>query len=144
MMKKFLYLLLQFTWGLPQSLIGFFVYLANAGNGKEKFRCAFIARNGGNFGGISLGAFIVVNGKYVGEKKKRTEIHEYGHTIQSLILGPLYLLIIGIPSAVWCNAKRFIEKRKKENISYFSFSPEKWADILGARVCGLSSPDSES
>jgi hypothetical protein len=27
--------------------------------------------------------------------------HEYGHSIQSKILGPLYLFIIGIPSLLW-------------------------------------------
>lgn len=28
-------------------------------------------------------------------------VHEYGHTIQSMILGPLYLIVIGIPSTLW-------------------------------------------
>ena len=32
---------------------------------------------------------------------KRPLVHEYGHTIQSLILEPLYLIIIGIPSTLW-------------------------------------------
>jgi len=34
------------------------------------------------------------------EIEQRTLVHEYGHTIQSIILGPLYLLIIGIPSSI--------------------------------------------
>ncbi|MDR0751575.1 MAG: hypothetical protein LBF12_03175 [Christensenellaceae bacterium] len=62
-----------------------------------------------------------------------TRIHEFGHTIQSLILGPFYLLIIGIPSFVWCNSKRFIELRKT-GVSYFSFYTERWANYLGEKI----------
>lgn len=65
--------------------------------------------------------------------------HEYGHTIQSLILGPLYLIIIGIPSTLWgflpcCNVKR-----KAKSISYFSFFTEKWANFFGEQVTGQRS-----
>ena len=35
------------------------------------------------------------------ETFERTKVHEYGHTIQSIILGPLFLLVIGIPSCIW-------------------------------------------
>lgn len=27
--------------------------------------------------------------------------HEYGHTVQSLILGPIWLFVIGLPSLIW-------------------------------------------
>lgn len=33
---------------------------------------------------------------------EKTIKHEYGHQLQSYILGPLYLLIIGLPSGLWC------------------------------------------
>ena len=35
------------------------------------------------------------------ELSKRLLVHEYGHTIQSLIFGPLYLIVMGIPSTLW-------------------------------------------
>mgnify|MGYP007099320789 FL=1 len=28
--------------------------------------------------------------------------HEYGHTVQSLILEPIWLFVIGLPSLIWC------------------------------------------
>lgn len=53
--------------------------------------------------------------------------HEYGHTIQSLLLGPLYLLVIGIPSVIWFH----IHTPSKG--SYYSFYPERMANALVRR-----------
>ena len=63
--------------------------------------------------------------------------HEYGHTIQSCILGPLYLLSIGIPSFIWANNKRFIRNRQKGMYLYTSFYTERWANYLGSKYTGL-------
>ena len=73
------------------------------------------------------------------ELKNRLLVHEYGHTIQSLILGPLYLIVIGIPSTMW--AFLFEKKRKDEQIPYGAFFTEKWANRLGERVTGEKSID---
>jgi hypothetical protein len=54
--------------------------------------------------------------------------HEYGHAIQSRILGPLYLIIIGIPSIIWAALYGSIIPRYKNN--YYRFYTEKWADKL--------------
>ncbi len=63
----------------------------------------------------------------------------FGHTIQSLILGPLYLIIIGIPSVLWgfFGAK----KRKEKQIPYGAFFTEEWANRLGEWVTGEKSID---
>lgn len=45
-------------------------------------------------GGISLGKYIIVS-QWATQK---TIMHEYGHCLQSKILGPLYLLVVGLPS----------------------------------------------
>jgi hypothetical protein len=63
-------------------------------------------------------------------------VHEYGHTIQSLIFGPAYLLFVGIPSIAWSFVPVFVKKREREQISYFSAYPERWANHLGERVTG--------
>ena len=80
--------------------------------------------------------------KYAGqisveELSGRLLVHEYGHTIQSLILGPLYLLIIGIPSSLW----GFLggRKRREQQIPYCAFFTEKWANRLGEWVTGEES-----
>ena len=77
-------------------------------------------------GGISLSVFIFVHS---GEKDDiRTVKHEYGHTRQSLFLGWLYLLVVGLPSiirAVIWNTFKLDSKR------YYRGFPENWADRLG-------------
>ena len=60
---------------------------------------------------------------------ENTKNHEYGHTIQSNFLGPLFLIIIGLPSIIWAGC--FDRYRRKHNISYYQFYTEKWADALG-------------
>ena len=77
--------------------------------------------------GLSLGKFIFVP---KGEKEPLIA-HEYGHTLQSLILGPAYLLLVGAPSFVWMRIPFFARKRKKTGKSYYSPVFEKTANRLG-------------
>lgn len=60
---------------------------------------------------------------------QKTIHHEYGHTRQSLYLGWLYLLIIGLPSITWA----WLHSSFKcfSTVSYYDFYTEKWADWLG-------------
>jgi hypothetical protein len=84
--------------------------------------------------------FIIMNGKRDEKWTSTTKVHEYGHTIQSLILGPLYLFVIGIPSIIWCNSKKCVKLRKEKGVSYFDFYPEKWANFLGEKITKLPAP----
>lgn len=74
-------------------------------------------------GGISLGQYVIVN-KYFLDNPNMW-LHEYGHCRQSLYLGPLYLLVIGLPSLIWAALY------KPGKGSYYDFYTEKWADRLG-------------
>lgn len=129
---KFLYYLLQFTWGLPQNLLGYF--LTRKYKESEEFFGSRIYYHNDNWGGISLGMFIIINAGKGKEWIDSVKVHEYGHSIQSIILGPLYLFVIGLPSLIWCNSKRFITLRKEKNVSYYSFYPERWANYLGTKI----------
>ncbi|GHU24761.1 hypothetical protein FACS1894164_12160 [Spirochaetia bacterium] len=84
--------------------------------------------------GVSLGEFILLANRY----NETTVKHEYGHTRQSLMLGPLYLLVIGIPSAVFNNLwdRLFHKKWTSADRSrwYYNRLPEKQADRLGGVV----------
>jgi|AGTN01.1.fsa_nt_gi hypothetical protein len=135
--KLFLYYILQWTWALPQNLLGLFLFLKYRKNPRELIHGALLTYHYEEWGGVSLGMFIVINGGLSEEWTRCAKIHEYGHTIQSLILGPLYLLIIGIPSFLWCNTKWGIARHKKAKYLYYTFFPEKWANYLGERVTGL-------
>lgn len=81
----------------------------------------------------SVGIFIFVSRSLEGRLRDEIIVHEYGHTVQSIILGPLYPLVISLPSAVWCLTPALVKKRADKGISYYSFYPEKWANRLGER-----------
>lgn len=130
-MKRFLFYLVQFTWGIVQNIMGLVAFLAlYRGRKHEKFHNAIITYvDKKGFGGLSLGIFIFINAKRDGEWLHDTQIHEYGHTIQSNILGPVWPFVIALPSVIWCNV---LDKyRKKNNISYYKLYCEGWANMCG-------------
>ena len=120
------------VWQLPQNLLGLVVGLFLKGKrrlpglpGIPHTVRIIGARN--MYGGISLGDFVYLRPP-VYEKMVR---HEYGHCIQSRLLGPFYLIVIGFPSllwALWWNPGR--------SVSYYSFYTERWADRLGGVLRG--------
>jgi hypothetical protein len=58
--------------------------------------------------------------------------HEYGHSFQSRLLGPLYLPLVGVPSTMrvlYAIAYRELTGRRWGG--YFDGYPEDWADRLG-------------
>ena len=74
-------------------------------------------------------------GKYVFLNKDTDDTiifrHEYGHRIQSLILGPLYYPLIFIPSYL-----HFLYWNKFKNddwTRYYDFYCEKWANSLSRK-----------
>lgn len=148
-MTKFLYFICQCTWGILQTTLGFIVFLLHIGD-KHYFYHGSIVTEWSDKSSVSLGLFVFVTKEpYFYDKLKdeytmealsaRLLVHEYGHTIQSLILGPLYLIVIGIPSTLWGFLPYYNKKRKEQGLSYFSFFTEKWANALGEKVTGKKS-----
>lgn len=140
---KWIYILIQFTWGLLQSLLGLIVFLVHF-RSSHCFYYGAIVTEWDSKSSVSLGCFIfITNEPYFADKFKddftKTElssrllVHEYGHTIQSLILGPFYLLAMGIPSTLW-GFLPMAQSKRKNGISYFSFFTEKWANYLGEAI----------
>ena len=123
----------QWTWGLPQTLLGAAVYIAHRRDPHFSHKGARVTEWNKD-AGLSLGRFIFVPRRGA-ERRAGGEdhllAHEYGHTIQSLILGPVYLLLVGAPSLVWMNLPFFRRKRKKTGKSYYSPVFEKTANRLG-------------
>lgn len=135
------YWLIQWTWGFPQTLIGLIMTLKLGKCKRELYHGAVLSYHSGDWGGISLGMFTIINGHRPPVWTGDAKVHEYGHTIQSLILGPLYLFVIGLPSIIWCNSKKFIELRKSGKATYYDFYPESGANTLGALVTREPKPD---
>lgn len=113
-----------FLWCLPQNLVGLLVKLFTKKQAPTRvYNGAVISR--WKYGsGVSLGNFIFVSPN----ASLNTIKHEYGHYKQSLMLGWLYLFVIGLPSIIWAGC--FKGYRKKHNVSYYKFYTEKWADNL--------------
>ncbi len=140
-MRIALYYLIQCTWGVVQSTLGV-IYFIFYFSERHYFYHGAVVTEWNAKSSVSLGMFVFVtkepyfydklkNEYTIEELSQRLLVHEYGHTIQSLILGPLYLIIIGIPSTLWgflpcCNIKR-----KAKSISYFSFFYRKMGEFFG-------------
>lgn len=63
---------------------------------------SYIVEIGGNWGGLELGA-VALCGNYSETDPywfDHTRKHEFGHSVQQLIFGPLQVFIVGIPSAI--------------------------------------------
>ena len=129
-MKTALFRLLQWTWGFPQTFIGFIVYLCNLKKPHETYRGCIVTR-WNLHGSMGMGMFL-----FLGCHDPKVRVHEYGHAIQSLIFGPLFLPIMGIPSFLWCNLPVCCKARRNKHISYYRFYPESTANRLGAWASG--------
>lgn len=152
-MKKRLYTILQWTWGLPQTLIGSAVFIAHIKDHHFDYNGA-TATSWDRRDGVSLGKFIFVpkgKGKAQGGvhedgadgdaiKDEFLLAHEYGHTLQSVVLGPAYLLLVGLPSLLWSRLPYFRNIRKRTGRSYYSVIFERTASELGERHSGLKAP----
>ena len=66
-------------------------------------------------GGLTLGCVIFIH-----EKDRNVLPHEYGHIRQGWVLGPLYLLVIGLPSLIWAMIHKYTRKK------YEWFYTEHW------------------
>ena len=135
-MKKILNYILSalfLIWELPQNIIGailFCIYstlsdviVVNEGTSVSVYTSIK--------GGLSLGAFCFLQKGYYRNPSKyvaKTILHTEGHRKQSRILGPLYLLVIGLPSVVWDVLWTCFKYFRKKD--YYSFFTEKWADKL--------------
>ena len=115
------------VWQLPQNLLGLIVGLFL--KGKRRLQdfpgvpsAIRITGADNMYGGLSLGNFVYLRPPAY-DKMIR---HEYGHCLQSRLLGPFYLLVIGLPSLLWA-----LWWHPGRSVSYYTFYTERWADRLG-------------
>lgn len=124
--------LILFIWQLPQHLLAilYIVYLVMMckdlgvdSRYKQAIVIPCVMR-----GAVTLGCYVFVG---LNSEYRKTVKHELGHTIQSKILGPLYLIVIGIPSITYCGLRRIFPSLRKKN--YYDFYTEKWANNLSEK-----------
>lgn len=121
-----LHTLLHFTWCLPQTLLGLIIRgcghddILLIGNYPLMVETPWLKRSM-----FSLGRYVFIPVDWLGIPN--TAIwHEFGHSKQSLLLGPLYLPVIAIPSVCWFWCHRWFKIKR----SYYWFFTEKWANKL--------------
>ena len=129
---KYIKNLILFIWQLPQHIValiyfGYLVMMCKDLGVDSRYKQATvipcIMR-----GAVTLGDYVFVG---LTSEYRKTVKHELGHTIQSKILGPLYLIIIGIPSITYCGLRRLFPSLRKKN--YYNFYTEKWANNLSEK-----------
>ena len=126
---------LLYIWQLPQHVLGLLLIAITGAVRTNSFYTPVEARvyrqRKYKSWGISLGRYIILY--YYTDCN--TDYHELGHSVQSVWLGPLYLIVVGIPSAVFNNLwNRLFHKkwdRERRHKWYYSRYPEKQADKLG-------------
>jgi hypothetical protein len=127
-MKTFIWwvkFILLFIWQLPQNIVAL-VMLPFLGKlklvRKANYNYCFEGTN--MLGGISLGSFCFVSKHSA--KSNETVAHEQdGHVKQSHLLGPLYLLVIGLFSITWAGLYKRLGYK-----NYYIFYTESWANKL--------------
>jgi hypothetical protein len=129
--------IIYWTWCFPQSFLGAVLFLV-----LQLFNKPLVIHYPGSkvvitesawiMSGISLGMYVFISSRgYPGQQRTRLILHELGHAHQSLLLGPLYLLVVGIPSLLWAVLKSLgFFKGKPDSWMY----TEKWADRLGEKI----------
>jgi hypothetical protein len=126
--------ILLYIWQLPQNLLGLIMLLFMKPHiSKEKYKGITVVVSKKMRGGISLGNYIILSESY-GDKTTRQDVwdHEWGHTRDSRLFGPLYLIIIGLPSLIWAwMYGRFVPYTYN---GYYKFYTEKRADRLGGVI----------
>ena len=136
-MKIFLRILTE-IWQFPQHIIAYVIILINCKSIK-----LMVSKDGISHylvdhlfnSAISLGNYIFLDSD--GNFSYKTIKHEFGHQKQSLMLGPLYLIIIGLPSIIGNIIDRIKYKyfRRYYDPDFYYKQPwEAWADKLGGVV----------
>ena len=132
LIMKYIRNLILFIWQLPQHLlailyIGYLVMMCKDLGVDSRYKQAIVIPCVMR-GAVTLGCYVFVG---LNSEYRKTVKHELGHTIQSKILGPLYLIVIGIPSITYCGLRRIFPSLRRKN--YYDFYTEKWANNLSEK-----------
>lgn len=145
-------ILIQCTWGCVQTFVGFLFFLKYIRCPHYWYRGSIVTKwKVNHFSGLSLGMFIFIpdenadffketgwSDEKIQDEINRCLVHEYGHVMQSLILGP-FMLYPGIVSVAWGRMKRFERLRREYQVPYNFCWVEEWANKLGEKVTGCPS-----
>ena len=125
-LHKFLFWFLSYTWGIIMTLIGSFVavFLLITGHKPRRFGWDVCFLVGKYWGGLSFGPFILTDSL----DNYSVKCHEHGHSLQNIVLGPLFPFLVGIPSSL----RYWVRKRPNFESKY------RFAMLVATILIGLS------
>lgn len=128
MWKKIKNFFMNWVWQLPQNLLGVIwknikkdsIITPISNNDIESVGAkAYLIKARG---AVTLGKYVFISHTY---RDQGTIIkHECGHVKQSKMLGPLYLIVIGVPSILHAWLNDYIGCCKKHKDGYYHFYTE--------------------
>lgn len=133
MKHRWLIYLLNYTWGIITTLIGWLIYifcllfLKKYITEKGKFMHCHYIRIFNHWGGWEMG----INFLCDTSSSELIKYHECGHTIQNALYGPLFIIIIWIPSAIRYWFREFQIRKGKKLKEYDAIWFEGSASDLG-------------
>lgn len=109
-LKKWMFYLLSFTWGITMTTIGCLasLVLLIAGRKPKRNQYGWYFEVGKGWGGCELGCMCIVNTN----PSQHTLNHEFGHAIQNCYFGPL-MIFISIASAIRYWYREYLVQIKK-------------------------------
>lgn len=118
---------IKWLWQFPQNMLALYIegVLCQAAHREGKADGNIIIMNIVLPSAMSLGDYLFVSPM----SSQRSIQHECGHSKQSDILGPLYLIVIGIPSLLH-NIVHYLCNKIGIKWNYYSFYTEYWANKL--------------
>ena len=127
------YWLVSLTWGGVMTLLGAVIALGMllSGHAPKKLGPNVYFEAGLGWGGMEYGAFFFV----ARDASERTRLHEAGHGIQNLVLGPLMPFVVCIPSALRYWMRRCSTFRGKK---IFSGVLCALVAAVGGTLCGAA------
>ena len=109
-LKKWMFYLLSFTWGITMTTIGCLtsLVLLIAGYKPKRNQYGWYFEIGTGWGGCELGCMCIVNKN----PSQHTLNHEFGHAIQNCYFGP-FMIFISLASAARYWYREYLTRIKK-------------------------------
>lgn len=126
---KPLYYILSWTWGILLNIVGAIVFLVLmcCGYRPQRHAGSLYIEIGEHWGGFEMGMFFLCQKG----ASTHTKDHEFGHSLQNCLFGPLFPFLVTIPSATryhyrnWCT-KHGKELTTKYDDIWFEGQASKW------------------
>lgn len=113
---RWLYIILNYTWGIITAFIGLIVslILLCTKHNPIRFYSTWYFQIYTSWGGLELGQCFIRDTT----SNNSINYHEYGHTYQNAILGPFFIFVVWLPSAIRYWYQRIRQSKNKNNKPY--------------------------